>query len=115
MENEDASHEYAPLFDVYHLLLIVSRIFDCFNQRFLRNLHLESFRRILLAAHRIPSCSRISLERFHSVGTLAPRGGLGGTSPREYAFRWRVFNCRGAIQEIGFISMCSILYPVLPA
>ena len=36
MENEDASHEYAPLFDVYHHLLTVSRIFDCFNQRFLR-------------------------------------------------------------------------------
>jgi hypothetical protein len=35
MENEDASHKYAPLFDVYHHLLIVPRIFDCFNQRFL--------------------------------------------------------------------------------
>ena len=34
MENEDASHKYAPLFDVYHHLLIVPRIFDCFNQRF---------------------------------------------------------------------------------
>ena len=36
MENEDASHEYAPLFDVYHHLLTVSRIFDCVNQRFLK-------------------------------------------------------------------------------
>ena len=35
MENADASHEYAPLFDVYHHLLTVFRIFDCLNQRFL--------------------------------------------------------------------------------
>ena len=35
MENEDVAHEYAPLFDVYHHLLTVSRIFDCLNQRFL--------------------------------------------------------------------------------
>jgi hypothetical protein len=40
MENEDASHKYAPLFDVYHHLLIVPRIFDCFNQRFLNHLNL---------------------------------------------------------------------------
>ncbi len=35
MENEDVAHEYAPLFDVYHHLLTVFRIFDCLNQRFL--------------------------------------------------------------------------------